>query len=153
MSNLPRSEVRGRKKSLLHVLTACYTTAMAAICSSCGQVNPDEARLCSACGHVLAVAHGESMASPSPTVFVGRQRELQALRTHLDGAFAGAGSLVMLVGEAGIGKTSTARAFAALVRERGLVVLWGSCYEGEWSPPYGPWVEALGEYARTCPPE
>ena len=24
---------------------------------------------------------------------------------------------------------------------------------GEWSPLYGPWVEALGEYARTCPPE
>jgi len=59
----------------------------------------------------------------------------------------------MLVGEAGIGKTSTARAFAAFVRERGQVVLWGSCFEGEWSPPYGPWVEALGEYARTCPPE
>src|SRR6266702_1360188 len=59
----------------------------------------------------------------------------------------------MLVCEAGIGKTSTARAFAAFVRERGQVVLWGSCFEGEWSPPYGPWVEALGEYARTCPPE
>jgi DNA-binding CsgD family transcriptional regulator len=126
---------------------------MASICASCGQVNLDEARFCSACGHVIAVAHGPSLASPSPTVFVGRQRELQALRAHLNGAFAGVGSLAMLVGEAGIGKTSTARAFAAFVRERGLVVLWGSCFEGEWSPPYGPWVEALGEYARTCPPE
>src|SRR5205085_913460 len=117
---------------------------MAAICSSCGQLNPDEARLCSTCGHALAVAHGKSVASPSPTVFVGRERELQVLRAHLDGAFAGVGSLAMLVVEAGIGKTSTARAFAAFVRERGLVMLWGSCFEGEWSPPYGPWVEALG---------
>jgi len=61
----------------------------------------------------MAVAHGASEASLSPTIFVGRQRELQALRAHLDGAFAGVGSLVMLVGEAGIGKTSTAREFAA----------------------------------------
>src|SRR2546423_9694555 len=139
--------------TFLHLVTPCYTTAMAAICSSCGRVNLDEARLCSACGHAIVVAHRPSVAPPSPTVFVGRQRELQALRAHLDGAFAGVGSLAMLVGEAGIGKTSTARAFAAFVRERGQVVLWGSCFEGEWSPPYGPWVEALGEYARTCPPE
>src|SRR2546423_4065880 len=120
--------------TFLHLVTPCYTTAMAAICSSCGRVNLDEARLCSACGHAIAVAHRPSVAPPFATVFVGRQRELQALRAHLDGAFAGVGSLAMLVGEAGIGKTSTARAFAAFVRERGLVVLWGSCFEGEWSP-------------------
>ena len=123
---------------------------MASICASCGQINLDEARFCSACGHVMAVAHGASEASLSPTIFVGRQRELQALRAHLDGAFAGVGSLV---GEAGIGKTSTAREFAAFVRERGLVVLWGSCFEGDWSPPYGPWAEALGEYAQSSDPE
>ena len=132
---------------------SCYTTAMAAICSSCGQVNLDEARFCSTCGHALAVAQGASVASSSTTAFVGRHRELQALRAHLDRAEAGVGSLVMLVGEAGIGKTSTAREFAAVVRERGLVVLWGSCFEGDWSPPYGPWVEALGEYAETSNPE
>ena len=126
---------------------------MASTCSSCGQLNLDEARFCNACGGVIAVAHGASAASLSPTVFVGRQRELHALRAHLDGAEAGVGSLVMLVGEAGIGKTATARTFAAFVRERGLVVLWGSCFEGEWSPLYGPWMEALGEYARTCEPE
>jgi DNA-binding CsgD family transcriptional regulator len=136
----------------LHLVSSCYTTAMAAICSSCGQVNLNEARFCSTCGHAIA-AQAASVASASPTVFVGRQRELQALRAHLDTAFAGVGSLVMLVGEAGIGKTSTARAFAAFVRQRGLMVLWGSCFEGDWSPPYGPWVEALGEYARTCSPE
>jgi len=125
---------------------------MASICSSCGQANLDEARFCSACGHVIAGAHGASVASPSPTVFVGRGRELHALGAHLASAEAGVGSLVILVGEAGIGKTSTARAFATFVRGRSLVVLWGSCYEGEWSPPYGPWVEALGEYARACDP-
>ena len=126
---------------------------MVSICASCGQINLDEARFCSACGHVMAVAHGACEASPSPTIFIGRQRELQALRAHLDGAEAGVGSLVMLAGEAGIGKTSTAREFAAFVRERGLVVLWGSCFEGDWSPPYGPWVEALGEYAQSRDPE
>src|SRR6266446_6083216 len=132
-----------RPMTFLHLVTPCYTTAMAAICSSCGQVNLDEARFCSICGHAIAIAHRASVASPSPTVFVGRQRELQALRAHLDGAEAGVGSLAMLVGEAGIGKTSTARAFAAFVRKRGLMVLWGSCFEGEWSPPMDPGLRRL----------
>src|SRR5215471_8359483 len=115
---------------------------MTVICSSCGQLNLDEARLCSACGHVIA-SQVASATSPSRTVFVGRQREMQALRAHLDAAFAGVGSLAMLIGEAGIGKTAIAAAFAAFVREQGLVVLWGSCYEGEWSPPMDPGLRRL----------
>jgi len=59
----------------------------------------------------------------------------------------------MLVGEAGIGKTWTARTFAAFARERGALVLWGCCFEGDWAPPYGPWIEALGNYTRACDTE
>ena len=90
-------------------------------------------------------------AAPAPTSsFVGRQAELTDLRAHLAAAAAGRGGLVLLVGEAGIGKTCLARRFAAEAASRGAAVLWGWCYEGDWQPPYGPWVEALGAHVRTC---
>jgi DNA-binding CsgD family transcriptional regulator len=88
-----------------------------------------------------------------PAPFVGRQRELGALRGRLEAARAGRGSLVMLAGEAGIGKTRIARAFADEAVEQGAALLWGGCFEGDWHPPYGPWVEALAGYARAAPSE
>ena len=54
------------------------------------------------------IAHNRS---PSAAVFVGRQREMAALRTALEHAQSGQGQLVMLVGEPGIGKTSIAKEF------------------------------------------
>src|SRR5207247_1770554 len=51
-------------------------------------------------------------------VFVGRERELEELRTSVDAARAGQGQLVLLAGEPGIGKTRTA---SELARTRGCV--------------------------------
>ena len=47
---------------------------------------------------------------------------------------AGHGSLVMLVGEAGVGKTRLAQEFTDLAGQRGAVVLSGRCYERETVP-------------------
>jgi eukaryotic-like serine/threonine-protein kinase len=79
------------------------------------------------------------------TTFVGRQRELATLRASLGRAIAGSGGVALLVGEAGIGKTWIAREFVREAQQDGAIVLWGRCFEGEWQPPYGPWVEALAE--------
>ncbi len=51
------------------------------------------------------------MSGVSPTAFpatplVGRDRELALLRAHLDAVIAGRGGLVLIGGEAGIGKTA-----------------------------------------------
>ena len=78
---------------------------------------------------------------------MGRERELAALAARVDAARAGHGGLAVLGGEAGIGKTAMARRFAEIAAARGAATLWGAAYEGEWQPPYGPWVEALGAYA------
>ncbi|MFN2130808.1 MAG: ATP-binding protein, partial [Anaerolineae bacterium] len=83
-------------------------------------------------------------------VFVGRQSELDTLREGFDEACAGRGSLILLAGEAGIGKTHLAREFAGHARQRGALVLWGRCFEGEWQPPYGPWATALDEIVRIA---
>ena len=122
---------------------------MPATCSVCGQVNSEAARACAACGQPLASVCGEPSWPPigAAGVFVGRQRELAALDARLDQAMAYRGSVALLAGEAGAGKSRTAQRFAAAAQARGAAVLWGACYEGEWAPPYGPWAEALGATA------
>ena len=79
-------------------------------------------------------------------VFVGRERELERLRSALDGALAGHGSLVMLVGEPGIGKTRTTQELETYARMRGAKVLWGRAHESAGAPPYWPWMQAVREY-------
>jgi DNA-binding CsgD family transcriptional regulator len=86
---------------------------------------------------------------PEPALFVGRGRELERLRGHLDRATAGAGSIAMLVGEAGIGKSSAAFAFAADARARGASVLTGACVEGDGAAALLPWSEALRQATRA----
>ncbi len=87
------------------------------------------------------------------TPFVGRAAELARLTARLQEARAGSGGLVLLAGEPGIGKTRTLEEFAETARTQGALVLAGRCYEGEAARPYGPFVEALAEHARSADPE
>src|SRR5262245_35662594 len=82
-----------------------------------------------------------SFPSPAATLLVGREREQAALREALAGALAGRGSLVLIGGEAGIGKTALAEWTLAEAGERGATVLMGRCYDLSETPPYGPWRE------------
>jgi class 3 adenylate cyclase/tetratricopeptide (TPR) repeat protein len=85
-------------------------------------------------------------------VFVGRERELEALREAVDGALAGRGSLQLLVGEPGIGKTRAAEELATYARVSGARVYWGRCREDEGAPAYWPWVQAIRSYTRDADP-
>jgi hypothetical protein len=64
------------------------------------------------------------------TPFVGREGELAALAADLAGALAGAGGVVLLAGEPGIGKTRLAEELAAQASARGALVPWGRRWEG-----------------------
>jgi transcriptional regulator with XRE-family HTH domain/tetratricopeptide (TPR) repeat protein len=96
---------------------------------------------------------------PAPTLvdgdgfFVGRARELERLQACWDRVAAGGSGIVTVVGEAGIGKTSVARAFGAAATRQRAMVLWGRSFEGDWQPPYGPWVDAITRYASGVDPE
>jgi DNA-binding CsgD family transcriptional regulator len=80
---------------------------------------------------------------------VGRGRELEHLKTALESARGGRGSMVMLVGEPGIGKTALCEQLSTFVEQRGGLSLVGHCYpEGSASLPYQPFVEALEGFAR-----
>ena len=82
-------------------------------------------------------------------VFVGRERELADLSAGLDEAASGHGSLFLLAGEPGIGKSRLADELATTARERGFLVLWGRCWEAGGAPAYWPWVQALRTYVRA----
>jgi tetratricopeptide (TPR) repeat protein len=84
-------------------------------------------------------------------VFVGREAELRQLQSAFDAATSGRGSLTMVVGEPGIGKTALCEQLATYVGLRGGRALVGHCYEeGSLSLPYLAFVEALRTYAQTC---
>ena len=73
----------------------------------------------------------------------GRDRERAQLRELLDDAIAGHGSLVLISGEAGIGKTTLVDDLVHEAIEQGCLVLTGGCYDLGTTPPYGPWTEVL----------
>jgi class 3 adenylate cyclase/tetratricopeptide (TPR) repeat protein len=103
-----------------------------------------------------AEAPGEKPANPLESlaggVFVGRERELERLREAVDTALAGRGSLQLLVGEPGIGKTRASEELATYARVSGARVYWGRCREDEGAPAYWPWVQAIRSYAREADP-
>lgn len=85
---------------------------------------------------------------------IGRREQLAALAEHLQQARAGAGRLILLVGEAGAGKTRLVRAFLEQVHAKaGVEVLQGHCYEQDPAIPYGPFLDLLGALLRAHPPE
>jgi tetratricopeptide (TPR) repeat protein len=86
-------------------------------------------------------------------VHVGREREVEDLCAAADLAFAGRGQLVLVFGDAGIGKTRLAEELATYAHLRDALVLWGRCYEGEGAPPYWPWVQIVRAYAVDHDPE
>jgi tetratricopeptide (TPR) repeat protein len=86
-------------------------------------------------------------------VLVGRDREMAILGAALKDALAGRGSVHLLEGEPGIGKTRLADAFAHKAEASGAKVLWGRCWEAGGAPAYWPWVQALRTYVRGRAPE
>jgi serine/threonine protein kinase/tetratricopeptide (TPR) repeat protein len=79
---------------------------------------------------------------------IGRDAELNLLRRHLEDAMLGHGSIVLIGGEPGIGKTHLIETFAEVARIRGALVRTGHCHEAEGSPPYAPHIEILEESLR-----
>lgn len=73
---------------------------------------------------------------------VGREAELSALSGLLADADVGRGRVALVLGDAGIGKTSLAEECAALARDSGAQVVWGRCTAAE-APAYWPWTQIV----------
>lgn len=107
--------------------------------------------------------HG-SMEEPSPTrahpftptpphthtpslPLIGRSAEVASLHNQYDSLGAD-GALIVIEGEAGIGKTRLAEAFIERSQAQGAIALSARCYEGERNLAYGPFLEALQSALR-----
>jgi DNA-binding SARP family transcriptional activator len=76
-------------------------------------------------------------------LFAGRTSEYQVLVNSYERAAAAQSQLVVLRGEAGIGKTRLARKFLAWASAQGVELLQGSAYESGSHWPFQPMVDAL----------
>jgi len=90
----------------------------------------------------------EEAASAAIKPFVGRARDLAELRAGLDEAVAGNGSLVLVAGEPGIGKTRLAEQAVLEAADRGVVGLWSRAWEGGGAPAFWPWIQVLRQLFR-----
>jgi tetratricopeptide (TPR) repeat protein len=84
---------------------------------------------------------------------VGRHDELQRLARILVQAGTGRGSLVILSGEAGIGKTRIVQEFVSRIPEAEARVLVSRCCDREGAPPYWDWIQLIRAYAQHADPE
>src|SRR6266849_1066059 len=80
-------------------------------------------------------------------VVVGRVHELEVLGALLDAARGGTGSVVVLLGEAGIGKSRLARELVTVASAADMVVLRGRAVPGVVKVPFRPLAEALAPLA------
>ncbi len=82
-------------------------------------------------------------------IFVGRDREeafcatLDAAPSTLPKRWPGEGNVALVSGEPGVGKTRLVEELTRRAEARGFVVVWGRSWEGEGTPAYYPWLQAL----------
>ena len=88
---------------------------------------------------------------PKAQVFVGRDEQLRALSDKVASAVDGRGSLVLIGGEPGVGKTSLVRQVISDAERRGALAVFGRCYESEGSVAYSPFVEMLEQALSLMP--
>ncbi|MFI5262859.1 MAG: AAA family ATPase, partial [Candidatus Limnocylindrales bacterium] len=81
-------------------------------------------------------------------MLVGRRLAVGALRAAVDAAVGGAGGIVMLAGEAGMGKTALAADAVAYAKARGAAAVWGTCWEGDGAPGFWPWIQVVRALVR-----
>jgi len=85
------------------------------------------------------------------TVFVGRETERDLIRAAIDRALSGQGSIVMLGGGPGVGKSRLAMEMGEYASQVGFRCLVGHCYERDEPFPYLPFVEIIESAMAQAP--
>jgi DNA-binding CsgD family transcriptional regulator len=85
---------------------------------------------------------------PAPPM-VGRTAERVLLQEHLEAMRAGHGTVVIVGGEAGIGKTTIARDLVTQARASGALTIVGHCHDLMAASPYGLWMDLAENYLHA----
>src|SRR5262245_30721225 len=96
-----------------------------------------------------AAERPESLMTMAPP-FVNRREELAWIERCLQEVVAGQPRVVLIPGDAGIGKTRLLQEVRAMAVQRGIPVCYGRCYE-ELALPYLPFIEALRAQLAQLP--
>ncbi|MGK5641606.1 ATP-binding protein, partial [Streptomyces sp. URMC 126] len=90
-------------------------------------------------------------ATPGRRAFVGRDRELAALRILVADVLAGKGRVAAVLGEPGIGKSRLLSEVAQRLPHTSVEAVWGYCFSGPGAPPYWLWTQVLRQVAASRP--
>lgn len=82
--------------------------------------------------------------------FVGRDAELVSLQQAASDAAAGRGSLWLVAGEPGVGKTRLVEEAERLARADGMLSAWGCCWESGGAPAFWPWTQVVRALQRPA---
>jgi hypothetical protein len=85
-------------------------------------------------------------------IWLGRTRELAELEAGLGELASRRGSLYLLTGEPGIGKSRLADELARVATARGVAVHWGRAWEVGGAPAYWPFIQIVRSIAQTPDP-
>ena len=88
----------------------------------------------------MSIVSNKPVSSP---VLIGRQHEVASLHVLVDQAGQGHGQVVVLSGEAGIGKSRLAAEVHTYAQAQGFLVLQGACFPTDRSAPYAPLLDLL----------
>jgi hypothetical protein len=83
---------------------------------------------------------------------IGRAHPAERLRAEVERAVASHGGLVLVTGEAGIGKSTLVAAMADEARGQGALVLNGACWDSDSAPGYWPWTQVIRAVRRHATP-
>src|SRR5690242_19875590 len=89
----------------------------------------------------MSIVPNKPVSSP---VLIGRQVEVASLYALVDQVSKGQGQVVLLSGEAGIGKSRLAAEVKTQAQAQGFLVLQGNCFPTDRAAPYAPLLDLLG---------
>src|SRR5919204_5526397 len=81
---------------------------------------------------------------------VGRDAEIAVVQRCLESAARGQGMLLLVSGEAGIGKTALAMVAGQRAQVAGAAFAVGRCYESGGAPAFAPWHELLSDLQTSA---
>ncbi|MEU5582630.1 AAA family ATPase [Streptomyces huasconensis] len=84
---------------------------------------------------------------------LGRDDFLRSVRAQLERTRGGHGGLLLITGEAGIGKTALTGRVVHEAGRAGMTVLRGACWGADGTPGYWPWAQVIRGLRRSMPTE